>query len=170
MKELLIDFEKIVITGVQVQYYFINPKQLWYFSKGITMEHESDLVAIGKLISQESFIKDKKEIQVGRIKIDFYRKKLEIHEVKKSSKFKEASRWQLIYYLYVLKKFGVNCIGILHFHKEKKTEKVLLTPEREKRIVEILRNIEKIIKLPKPPQTIQSERIKKSSYYEFFMA
>lgn len=170
MDNFLKDLEEIIITGVQVQYYFINTRQLWYFSKGISMEHESDLVAIGRIINEESFKRDKKEIQIGRVKIDFYRKKLEVHEVKKSSKFKEASKWQLIYYLYVLKKLGIYCTGILHFHKERKIEKVILTPEKEKRLIEILNDIKRIIQLPKPPKTTQSEKIKRSSYYELFMA
>jgi len=164
------DLDEIVFTGVQVNYYFIDHRVLWYFSKGITMEHNSELVEIGKIITSEYYKRDKKEIQIGRIKIDFYRKNLEIHEVKKSSKFIEASRWQLIYYLYVLKKLGVECKGILNFPKERKTEEIFLDEEKEKKIEEILQDIKKIVNLPKPPITKQSQKIKKSSYYEFFMA
>jgi CRISPR-associated exonuclease Cas4 len=163
-------WDKIVFTGTQVYYYIIDPKRLWYFSKGITMEHKSDLVEIGRIISRESFKRDKKEIQIGRIKIDFYRKSLEIHEVKKSLKFKDASKWQLIYYLYVLKKLGINCKGVLNFPKEKRIEKIELTPYLERRMEEILKDIERIVKLPKPPKTKQSEKIKKASYWELFMA
>lgn len=166
----ILDFENIEFTGLQIYYYFIDPRRLWYFSKGITMEHNSELVEIGKIITSESYKRDKKEIQIGRIKIDFYRKNLEIHEVKKSSKFIEASRWQLIYYLYVLKKLGAECKGVLNFPKERKTEEVFLDEEKEKKIEEILEDIKKIVNLPKPPITKQSQRIKNSSYYEFFMA
>lgn len=163
-------WDKIVFTGTQIYYYIIDPRRLWYFSKGIVMEHTSDSVEIGKIISQETFKRDKKEIQIGRIKIDFYRKNLEIHEVKKSSKFKEASRWQLIYYLYVLKKIGVNCKGMLHFPKEKRIEKLELTIDLEKKMEKILKDIERIVNLPVPPKTKQSEKIKKASYWELFMA
>lgn len=162
--------EEIVITGVQVGYYFINLRQLWYFSKGITMEHESELVNIGKIISKESFRRDKKEILIGRIRIDYYRKKLEIHEIKKSSKFKEASRWQLIYYLYVLKKLGINCKGILHFPRERRVERIFLNPENEKKLVEILKDIDRVIHLPRPPIDDRSKLIRRSSYYELFMS
>lgn len=164
------DWDEILFTGVQIQYYFIDPRRLWYFSKGITMEHNSELVEIGKIITSESYKRERKEIQIGRIKIDFYRKNLEIHEVKKSSKFKTASRWQLIYYLWVLKNFGVECKGILNFPKERKTEKVFLTPEIEQKILNILEEIKKIIELPTPPHTKISEKLKTSAYYELFMA
>lgn len=162
--------DEILFTGVQVQYYFIDHRMLWYFSRGITMEHNSELVEIGKIITNEFYKRDKKEIQIGRIKIDFYKKNLEIHEVKKSSKFIEASRWQLIYYLYVLKKSGVECKGVLNFPKERKTEEVFLDEEKEKKMEEILKDIKKIVNLHTPPITKQSQKLKKSSYYELFMA
>lgn len=170
INEKVLDFEKVEFTGLQIYYYFIDPRRLWYFSKGITMEHNSELVEIGKIITSESYKRERKEIQIGRIKIDFYRKNLEIHEVKKSSKFKTASRWQLIYYLWVLKNFGVECKGILNFPKERKTEKVFLTPEIEEKLLKILEEIKKIIELPAPPRTKISEKLKTSSYYELFSA
>lgn len=164
------NFENLEYTGIQIYYFLIDPRRLWYFSHGITMEHESDLVEMGRIITEEAYKREKKEIQIGRIKIDFYRKSLEIHEVKKSSKFKEASRWQLLYYLYVLKKLGIKCKGILHFPTERKTEKVLLEQETEAKLEKILVEIDKIVKLPLPPKTKQSEKIKKSSYWQLFMA
>ncbi|MCM8787736.1 MAG: CRISPR-associated protein Cas4 [Candidatus Omnitrophica bacterium] len=170
LQEEFENWEQIIFTGVQIQYFFIDPRRLWYFSKGITMEKESDLVEIGKIITQESYKRDKKEIQIGRIKIDFYRKKLQIHEVKKSSKFKDASRWQLLYYLYILKKLGINAVGILNFPKERKTEKVILDSKAQKKLEEVIESIKKIIKSKTPPKTKQSQKIKNSSYYELFMA
>lgn len=164
------DFQMIGITGVFVQYYLIDTRRLWYFSHGITLEQESDLVEIGKMISEESYKRDKKELQIGRIKIDFYRKSLEIHEVKKSSKFKEASRWQLLYYLYVLKQQGVIVTGVLNFPKEKRVEKIELTEEDEQKLQEMLIDIQRIITLPNPPYTKQSEKITRTPYYELFMA
>ncbi len=163
-------WDKIIYTGVQVQYYFIDKKKLWYFSHYISFEEESELVKLGKLVSRYFYNREKKELQIGRIKIDFYKKKMEIHEVKKSSKFKEASRWQLIYYLYVLKKFDVNCIGILHFPLERKTEKIVLNKELESEIEKILNGIKNIINMDKPPNSDKSFKLKNSAYYEFFMA
>lgn len=163
-------FNEIKFTGIQVYYYFIDPKRLWYFSHYITMEHESDLIQIGKLITNESFKRDKKEIQIGRIKIDFIRKYLEVHEVKKSSKFKEASRWQIIYYLWVLKRFGIKCTGILNFLKERKIERVELTKEKEKELIRVLKDIKRIVNLPTPPSSRVCYKLKKSPYFELFFA
>lgn len=162
--------DQIYFSGIQVYYYFVDPKRLWYFSHYITMEHNSDLVEIGRIIVSEFYKREKKEIQIGRIKIDFIKRSLEVHEVKKSSKFKEASRWQLIYYLWVLKNLGVNCTGILNFPKERKIEKINLTPEMEKKLLEILNDIKIIVELPKPPNTYLSSRLKNSPYFELFMA
>lgn len=170
MENFYESLNSITFTGTQVYYYKIDHRRLWYFSHHITFEHESDLVKIGRIITKESFKREKKEILIGRIKIDFYRKNLEIHEVKKSSKFKEASKWQLIYYLYVLRKLGINCKGVLSFPKERKREIVILTRDLERKMEKILENIQRIVNLPSPPKTKQSERLKKAAYYEFFMA
>lgn len=170
MRNIYDELNSATFTGTQVYYYLVDPRRLWYFSHNILMEQTSDLVEIGKVIAEESYKRDKKEIQIGRIKIDFYRKNLEIHEVKKSSKFKEASRWQLIYYLYVLKKLGVRCKGVLNFPKERKVEKIELTSELEKKTEKVLRDIKRIVNMPHPPKTKQSEKIRRSSYWELFMA
>lgn len=170
LKNKIENWDEILFTGVQIQYFIIDPRRLWYFSKGITMENNSDLVEIGRVISEESYRWERKEIQIGRIKIDFFRKTLEIHEVKKSSKFKEAARWQLLYYLYVLKKLGVKCQGILNFPKEKRIEKLILDQDKETKLEMILKEIKKIVHQVTPPKTKQSEKLKTSSYYELFMA
>lgn len=162
------NLEDLDLTGVYIYYYFVEPRRLWYFAKGITMEHNSDNVEIGRIIAETTYKRERKEIQIGRIKIDFYRKELEIHEVKKSSKFKEASYWQLVYYLWVLKKLGVKCKGVLNFPKERRTIKVVLTKAIEDKLKKVIKDIRRIINLSKPPTT--NKIIKNSAYYELFMA
>lgn len=160
--------EDLDLTGIYIYYYFVEPKRLWYYAKGITMEHNSEDVEIGKIISEFSYKREKKEIQIGRIKIDFYKKNLEIHETKKSSKFKEASYWQLIFYLWFLKQFRISCKGTLDFPKEKKRTEIILNKNLENKLLKILKHIREIISSPSPPKT--NKFIKKSAYYEFFMA
>lgn len=45
-----IDLEKLKVQGVKINYYYICKRKLWLFSKGITMEQNSDRVLSGKLI------------------------------------------------------------------------------------------------------------------------
>ena len=37
------------ITGVMVNYYFVCKRKLWYFVKNLDMEHNSELVGMGKI-------------------------------------------------------------------------------------------------------------------------
>lgn len=72
------------ITGVMVEYYFICKKKLWYFANQIQMENEHENVLIGRMIDENSYIQERKNILIdGTINIDFIRKHRQIHEVKK---------------------------------------------------------------------------------------
>ena len=41
------DFDKLKTQGVKINYYYICKRKLWLFSKGITMEDNSDRVMCG---------------------------------------------------------------------------------------------------------------------------
>ena len=152
------------LTGTHIHYYFVCKRKLWFFSHGITMENNSDLVQLGRHIHEESYKKSKKEILIDSIKIDFIKNKNEIHEVKKSMKMQKAHRYQLLYYLYELKKRGVIMEGILDYPNERKIERVILNDENERELEGILGDIKKIISLDKPPERCTCP--KKSSYYD----
>ena len=106
----------IKFSGTQVNYYFHCHRQLWLFSHHITCEQNSDVVYMGKLIHESTFEREKKEIEIDNLKIDFLDVKDGIiHEVKKSDSFEEAHQWQVLFYLYFLKQKGVaNFKGEIH--------------------------------------------------------
>jgi len=161
-------FSKLIFTGTQVNYFFVCKRKLWFFSKCISMEHTSDLVYWGSLLHQESYQRNLKELMIdNRIKIDFLRKNLEIHEIKKSRKLAKAHFYQLLYYLYYLKKKGIIARGIINYPLSKKIEKVELTPEREKEMENILKEIKKILQNPKPPLPIKRNFCKTCAYFNF---
>jgi CRISPR-associated exonuclease Cas4 len=63
------------ITGIKVTYYFICHTKLWLFSNNITLEKENDNVNIGKLLHEDRYKRDSKEITIDQtISIDFIRK------------------------------------------------------------------------------------------------
>jgi len=80
------------IKGSFVLSYFICERQLWFESKKINMQHSSELVKLGKTIHEFSFKRNRKEITLDGIKLDFIKKKdkLFIHEIKKSDKMAKA--------------------------------------------------------------------------------
>jgi len=71
------------ITATQINYYFICFRKLWFFSHQINMEQNIELVALGKLLHENSYQRENKEIQIGPIKIDFIGKDRIVHEIKK---------------------------------------------------------------------------------------
>ena len=162
----------LTFTGVQVNYYFICKRKLWYFSHNIEMEHTSDLVAMGSLIHDYSYKRSKKEICIdNRIQIDFLGSRPVIHEVKKSNRMEDADKWQIKYYLYYLKKMkGVNDLTAeIHYPKLKKVEMLELNRDDEIEMDKILAGIKDIMDLDMPPEIEYKGRCKKCSYYELCM-
>ncbi len=138
------------------------------------MEHSSDLVYFGKYLDENTFKKEKKDFIIdNKIQIDFIKKGevIELHEIKKSPTIEDAHTFQLLYYIYYLKKNkGLDdVIGFINYPTIRKKVKVELTMEKEKQLEEILKNILQILNsdIPKPKKT----RIcRKCAYFEFCFA
>lgn len=156
------------ITGTKINYYFICQRKLWLFNRDISMEQTSNTVSIGKLIHEQSYAREKKELMIDEtIKIDFAGKDKVIHEVKKGKSMEKAHKFQMYYYLYYLKKKGVdNLTGCLHYPKLKKKEPVSLDAETEKELEFILVDIQRVMDQEKPPFKINKKFCKKCSYFE----
>jgi len=110
-----------------VNYYFVCSRKLWLFSHGITQETDSELVKLGQLLHESSFLREHKEVLVlGRIKLDHMTtgENLLIHEVKKTKSYSHAARAQLLFYLYELERLGIECQGELHFRSQRRKESV----------------------------------------------
>lgn len=159
------------ITGTQINYYFVCKRKLWLFSHGISYEKFHENVDIGKFIHNNYFNRNRKEIQVGPVKIDFFDNKYEVvHEVKKTSKLADAAIWQIKYYLYYLQQYGIHATGQIHVPKEKKKQTVELTEEDGQKLFDIKRDIQNILDSPKAPEVLASGKCKKCAYYEFCFA
>lgn len=156
------------ITGVMVYYHSICPRKLWYFSHDIEMESESELVGIGKLIDETSYGREKKNIMVDEvINVDFIRSWKVLHEVKKSKKLDEAGKWQLKYYIWVLRNKGVAVEkGVLDYPLLRKREEIYLTSEEESELLDKLAEIRTILKQELPPAVLGKSFCKKCAYYE----
>ncbi len=155
------------ITATQINYFFVCKRELWFFSHQINMEQNSELVELGKLLHEYSYKREDKEIQIGPIKIDFIGKDGIIHEIKKTPSMEKAHLWQVKYYIYYLKKLGVeNIKGEIDYPKLKKRKEVILTSEDEKELEKILKRILEVINSEEIPSVINKPFCKKCSYYE----
>jgi len=156
------------ITGVMIYYYFVCKRKLWYFSNDLNMEFNSELVGVGKLIDETSYSREKKNILIDEtISIDFLKDWKIVHEVKKSRKIDEAAKWQLKYYMWILKNKGVDIEkGILDYPLLRKREEIILNEQDQLKIESILEDIEKIISSKLPPNITKKGICKKCAYYE----
>lgn len=155
-------------TGTEVGYYFVCPKKLWWFAKGLEMEHEHDRVRLGRLVHTESYARRKKELNIDdRIVLD-WREDGVIHEVKLTDSMERAHEMQLRYYLYYLKHWkGVDGLrGQIDYPKLRETKSVELTEEGEREIEHALRAMEDIVKSSRAPEIEWMKICRSCSYAE----
>lgn len=151
--------ENIGITDFKVYatliwYYFICKRQVWYMAHNIVPDQDNPYIQIGKIISENYYKKEKKEVVIDNMIIDLImnsQNTLIIGEIKKSSKNIESCTMQLCFYLKKLNEWGIKAQGIMLFPKENKKIKIELTQEIIKKIEETEKEIIKIINQKLPP-------------------
>lgn len=156
------------ITGVMVYYYFICKRKLWYFVHEISMENENEAVMLGKLLDENSYKRDDKHINIDNvINIDFIKEQKELHEIKKSRAIEEAGVWQVKYYLYYLKRRGVTGLTAkIDYPLLKKNLVVELAEEDEKRLDEVIQDINIMKEQTQPPQFVSQKICVKYAYHD----
>jgi CRISPR-associated exonuclease Cas4 len=159
---------EIRTTGVEVNYLLVCKRKLWFYTHGITMEHNSTRVEIGKEVHDTSLDSRRSELLIDEtIRLDYIDKELAIHEIKMSRALDEASRYQILYYIYYLRNKGIDCNkGVIHFPESKRIENIAYDDECEKKITSIIEEINNIKNLPAPPEVDRDKKCSKCSYYE----
>ena len=95
------------VNGTLVNYYFHCKRQCYLHGNRLNLEDESENVKIGKAIHEEKCDKERnREITIDNIKLDKLTTKY-LTETKKSDADIEAAKWQLLYYLKILKSKGI---------------------------------------------------------------
>jgi CRISPR-associated exonuclease Cas4 len=162
-----------MITGTLIWYYYICPREVWLMSRQLAPWEENPFIELGRIISQESYERDTKEVQIENIVIDIVKtqdEKVIIGEVKKSSRFIKSATMQLAFYLLKLKEYGINAKGILLFPKEKRRIPLSLTKEMEEELNLAIDRINQIIKSETPPPATKNKFCAKCGYKEFCWA
>jgi CRISPR-associated exonuclease Cas4 len=156
------------VTGVMIYYHFICKRKLWYFINEINMEQNSELVSIGKILDETSYQREKKGILIdGTINVDFIKNGAVLHEVKKTKSIEEAGIWQLKYYMYYLENKGItNVTGKIDYPLIRETKEIVLTDQDRNVIKLVVKEIEDMNFLDKPPKVIESKICKNCSYFD----
>lgn len=157
------------VTGLMVYYYHVCKRKLWYFAHDLNMEHNSEIVGMGKLLDETSYIRETKHILIDEsINVDFIQDWKIVHEVKKSKIVEEASIWQTKYYMMILKDNGLDVEkGIIDFPLLRSREIVELKEEDITYLREVIEKISNIINCKEVPNLVEKKICKKCSYYEY---
>lgn len=158
------------INGTLINYYFHCRRQCYLHGNRLNLEDNSEIVKVGKALHEKKATNENSEISIDNIKIDKLTKEYLI-EVKKSDADVEAAKWQLLYYLKVLKDKGIIRKGKLEcIEKNKSDNKILyfeLTEEVEKQMLEYIEEVEKLLIADNIPKVLNSNKCKKCAYYEY---
>lgn len=160
--------KKMRIGGLKVNYQLTCPTRLWLFSNGISLEHTSPLVNLGKTLHEELFNKETKDIIYDEIAVDVIKKDRKIIEVKRGKQYREADALQVAYYLHYLEERGIRGFrAFLYYPRIRKEFEITLTDEIRRRLRQVIQNIEETLELPVPPEPKRKRACNGCAYFYF---
>jgi len=139
-------------------------------SRQIVPDEDDTNIEIGRFIHETAYQRQKKEIDLGYIKIDLLKMEdgeLIVGEIKKSSRHIKSAKMQLLFYLLQLKEMGIQSRGRLLFPTEKKTIDLVLSKSAEADIKNLVANIKEILLLDYPPPAVKIKYCWPCAYREF---
>lgn len=158
------------VNGTLMNYYFHCKRQCYLFGNRLNLEDNSEEVKIGKAIHEEHANQDNTELAIENIRLDKLTAEY-LTEIKKSDADVEASKWQLVYYLKVLKEKGILRKGKLEFAEKNKSSKKTVIVELDECLEEELESyikaIEKLLDGDEIPPVLNKANCKKCAYYEY---
>ena len=159
------------ITGTLVNYFFHCKRQCWLHGNRVNLEDNSELVKIGKQLHKIKSEKSKSgEVAIDSIKIDRINGEYLI-EYKKSDADIKAASWQVLYYLLVLKRKGIDKKGkLICMEKNKEVKKVfeiVLTKSVESILVNLEEEIKEFIMTKDIPPFEYEPKCRKCAYYSY---
>ena len=141
------------------------------FAHRLNLEDNSEIVRVGKAIHEDKAkSSENSEIKIDNIALDKINSKYVV-EIKKSDADIEACKWQLLYYLKILKDKGIERKGKLEFIEKNKTDRKIIfieiNEEIEKELNEHISKIEELLSMDELPTVINKPACKKCAYYEY---
>ncbi|MGF7214836.1 CRISPR-associated exonuclease Cas4 [Spirosoma lacussanchae] len=136
------------------------------------MEHTSEAVTEGKQLHEHAYpqrAERYREITIDGSKIDFYDPYDKVvHEIKKSDKLEHSHVAQVQFYLYLLRKNGIDgATGLIEYPKPRQTQTVRLEAEDIPVVEEWIRDIERIVDSEQCPGRISKSKCRACSYFDF---
>ncbi|WP_461138985.1 CRISPR-associated protein Cas4 [Spirosoma pomorum] len=145
---------------------------MWLHANQIRMEHTSEAVAEGKQLHEQAYpqrAERYREISVDGSKIDFYDPYDKVvHEIKKSDKLEHSHVAQVQFYLYLLRKNGIDgATGLIEYPKLRQTQTVQLDETDAPMVEGWIHDIERIVDSERCPERINKSKCRSCSYFDF---
>ncbi|AZK60356.1 CRISPR-associated protein Cas4 [Candidatus Desulforudis audaxviator] len=142
-------------------------------SRQICPDEDNTYLHLGRLIQNQSYGRERKEVRLEHLCLDLIRREEEtlvVAEVKKSSRAREAARMQLAFYLYELEQMGVEAEGELLFPEERRRERMVLDPELARQVENLKARVRALILAPSAPLPTRIRFCARCAYAEFCWA
>lgn len=162
--------QEFEVNGTLIWYYYICKRQVWLMAHALTPDQEDDNISQGRSIHEFSYPRDKKELNLGNVKIDLVRSEkgqLIIGEIKKSSRFITSATRQLQFYLWQIEQMGINARGELFIPEERQRIEVVLDESARLELKAAEKDINDIVSKASPPPTQKIKWCKSCAYAEF---
>lgn len=173
--------ESIPVTGTLIWYVAICPRQAWLMGHAVEPYRDHELLALGRLLAETAYPRERKELALPGMKIDVLRRRrptpdsdwpeedeaLVIAEVKRSPRAHHAQRLQLGYYLLRLREAGLHVRGELRYPEQRRVEPVELTPDLEREVRQAIAAVEALLTRPTPPPPVRIPACTNCAYFEF---
>jgi CRISPR-associated exonuclease Cas4 len=165
-----------LVTGTLMSYVGICDRKIWLAGHAIEGYRDHELLALGRLLAESAYPRERKELALPGMKVDVLRRRpadadedeaLVIGEVKRSPRAQHAQRLQLGYYLLRLREAGLHVRGELRYPEQRRMEPVELTPELEAAVREAIARVEALLRRPQPPPPVRIQACTHCAYYEF---
>lgn len=158
------------VNGTLINYYYHCKRQCYLHGNRLNLEDNSEQVKIGIALHEEKNTTENTEIALENIRLDKLTDEY-LTEVKKSDADMEAAKWQLLFYLKILKEKGIIRKGKLEFiEKRKGDSKILyfeLTEKEEEELQKTIKEIENLLEMSNIPEVLNKSKCKKCAYYEY---
>ena len=159
------------INGTLINYYFHCKRQCYLHGNRLNLEDESEDVKIGKALHEQKYSDNKNsEIAIDNIRLDKLTAKYLI-ETKKSDADLIAAKWQLMYYLKILKSKGIIRKGRIEVIEKNKQNKsfieVELSAVEEQELDKVILEIEELLEGNQIPPVLNVSKCKKCAYYAY---
>ena len=159
------------ITGTLIWYAMICPREVWLMAHEIEPDEGDTRLQWGRFLSEMSYPRSRRrEIALPGMKLDLIERhgpQVVVAEVKASSRFVEAARMQVLFYLWRLREMGVEAEGELRFPKERRREQVVLDAEAEAQLCAVMQRVEAVMQQPTPPPARRIHYCRACAYREF---